>query len=87
MEMGGYPNIKPVYEEYLKRKGWVKQKCPRDFNNKLIKLRDWLFNDTAVVSNSGHLTCVKDGAVHDLWDCRRSHTVNQSLFLYTYSLM
>tara|TARA_R100001460_G_scaffold64215_1_gene104423 strand:- start:569 stop:967 length:399 start_codon:yes stop_codon:yes gene_type:complete len=70
MEMGGYPNIKPVYEEYLRRKGWVKQRCPRDFKNKLIKLEDWIFRDTAIVLNSGHLTCVKDGAVHDSWDCR-----------------
>ena len=70
LEMGGYPNIDPVYEAYLKSKGWVKNKCPRDINGKLIKLRDWDFGGTAVVLNSGHLTVVKEGAVHDTWDCR-----------------
>lgn len=70
VEMGGYPSMRPVWTEYLNRKGWVKKKCPRDAKGKLIKLKNWLFNGTAVVLNSGHLTCVKDGAVHDSWDCR-----------------
>jgi hypothetical protein len=70
MEMGGYPSMPPVYEAYLKNQGWVKNKCPRDENGKLIKLRDWVFQGTAVVLNSGHLTAVKDGDVYDKWDCR-----------------
>lgn len=70
MEMGGYPDMKPVWMEYLKRKGWVKKPCPRDANGKLIKLKFWEFDGTAVVLNSGHLTAVSNGCVMDSWDCR-----------------
>ncbi len=71
LEMGGYPNFNPVWQRYLTFKGWVKNKCPRDKNNKLIKLRDWkVFPSRAVVLNSRHLTAIVDGAVHDTWDCR-----------------
>ena len=71
LEMGGYPSMKPVWEAYLENKGWTKNKCPRDARGKLIKLRDWKdYPSRAVVLNSGHLTAIVDGAVHDAWDCR-----------------
>ena len=70
LEMGGYPSMKPVWEAYLGNKGWTKNKCPRDAQGKLIKLRSWEDSPSrAVVLNSGHLTAIVDGAVHDTWDC------------------
>lgn len=71
LEVGAYPNHGKVWEAYLKRLGWQKNRPPRDPNGKLIKLRDWADAPAvAVVRNSGHLTCVKGGAVLDTWDCR-----------------
>jgi hypothetical protein len=71
IEMGGYPNMNPVWGAYMELNGWTKNKCPRDSDGKLIKLRNWKnAPGRAVVLNSGHLTAVVDGAVHDTWDCR-----------------
>jgi hypothetical protein len=71
LEMGGYPSMKPVYETYLENKGWTKNKCPRNEQGKLIKIRNWKDAPArTVVLNSGHLTAIVDGAVHDTWDCR-----------------
>ena len=70
IEMGGYPNMRPVYETYLKNKIFIKNKCPRNINVKLITLKNWQGVNRAIVLNHGHLTAVVDGAVHDTWDCR-----------------
>ena len=70
LEMGAYPNHDKVWVKYLESKGFVKNKPPR-VNGKMIKLRDWDgAPDVAVVRNSGHLTAIVDGIVHDDWDCR-----------------
>ena len=70
LEMCAWPNQDFVWMEYLNRLGWKKNKCPRDSNGKLIKLRNWENHpDTAIVINSNHLTAIVDGACFDTWDC------------------
>ena len=70
LEMCAWPNQDFVWMEYLSRLGWKKNKCPRDSNGKLIKLRNWENHpDTAIVINSNHLTAIVDGACFDTWDC------------------
>jgi len=70
LEMCAWPNQDFVWMEYLSRLGWKKNKCPRDSNGKLIKLRNWENHpDTAIVRNSRHLTAIVDGACFDTWDC------------------
>lgn len=71
LHIGAYPNHPKVWEKYLKDNGWVKNKPPRNVDGKYIRLQHW--DDApkrAIIKNSGHLTCVVDGAVHDSWDCR-----------------
>ena len=69
--IGAYPNHHKVWEKYLKDNGWVKNKPPRNAQGKYIKLANWADAPVrAIIKNSGHLTCVVDGAVHDTWDCR-----------------
>ena len=70
LEMGGYPNWNPVWQKYLKTKGYFKNRCPRDHQGKLIKLKNWEWYGSAVVLNSGHLTAVVEGVLYDSWDCR-----------------
>lgn len=68
--MGACPSHDKVWMKYLEMKGFVKNKPPR-VNGKLIKLQDWDdAPDVAVVRNSGHITAIVDGIVHDDWDCR-----------------
>tara|TARA_R110001592_G_scaffold329308_2_gene611038 strand:- start:371 stop:775 length:405 start_codon:yes stop_codon:yes gene_type:complete len=70
LEMCAWPNQDFVWMEYLSRLGWKKNKCPRDSNGKLIKLRNWENHpDTAIVINSRHLTAIVDGVCFDTWDC------------------
>ena len=70
LEMGLYPSAPQVYERYLKENNWVKNRCPRDRNGKLIKLRDWISAPyRTVVLNSGHLTAIVNGKCRDTWDC------------------
>jgi|TARA_R110000824_G_scaffold73277_2_gene186733 hypothetical protein len=70
LEVGAYPNHDKVWIRYLEDKGFVKNKPPR-LNGKLIKLENWSDHpQVAVVRNSGHVTALVDGILHDEWDCR-----------------
>jgi len=70
LEMYAWPNQDIVWMEYLSRLDWQKNKCPRDSNGKLIKLKYWKDHpDTAIVRNSGHLTAIVAGCCFDTWDC------------------
>lgn len=70
LEMGLYPNAPSVYERYLKENHWVKNRCPRGRDGRLIKLCDWYSAPfRAVVLNSRHLTAVVNGKCRDTWDC------------------
>jgi hypothetical protein len=78
-DCGAFPNHDKVWQSYLPSTGcidqpyhgsFVRQRCPRTSDGKLIKLRDWDFDGIAIVKNSGHLTCVKHGVLYDDFDCR-----------------
>ena len=70
IEYGCTPNDFWIVEKYLKSKGWVKEKAPRNKSGKKIRLRDWDYKGTALMRTSGHLVAVLDGVVNDTWDCR-----------------
>ena len=65
------PNQKEVYDAYLKSIGFVKRPSMRKSDN--TRYRGYEF--TKVVKNcifkSGahHLSCIKDGKIHDIWNC------------------
>lgn len=69
---GFTPTNDKTYERYLTDKGWVKQRPLRDANGKKLQLFNWDHHITpAIIITSGHLTCFKNGHIHDTFDCRR----------------
>ena len=67
---GRMPNDKAVYEYYLEILGWVKKSPMKKHNGKRFKL--WEIEiDTAIFKTSGHLCAIKNGDLHDTWDCRK----------------
>lgn len=67
---------KQVTERILKEYGWVKMPQPRKANGK--KYRVWEMDELltkkqmqegVLISVANHNTCIKDGAVIDIWDC------------------
>jgi|MDSW01.2.fsa_nt_gb hypothetical protein len=70
VEYGSVPSCNWIWEKYLDRLGFIKCKTPRYPDGKKMRLRDWEYSGTCVMSTSGHLTAVKDNVVLDTWDCR-----------------
>lgn len=71
-ELQDMPNSKTVYEAYLLRNGWSKQKMPRHISGRRMKLRE--FADirgrlTFIANVVKHLTVVEDNTLLDTWDC------------------
>ena len=72
-------NDKQNYGRYLADKGFVKVTQPRrsDGTKRPVGEIDSLVDgQTAVVSMPGHLVAFRDGAIHDIWDCRRKKIGN-----------
>lgn len=70
--MEDMPNSKPVYEEYLRQLGWIKQKMPKNQNGKRMKLRevaDIKGKILFIASVVKHLTVVENNTLLDTWDC------------------
>lgn len=66
------PNEKIVYERYLKEIGWTKKPMPKKPDGKRYTAREMIRlvpNTTMVVVVANHNTCIKDGKIHDIWDC------------------
>lgn len=73
-EMSDMPNMKKVYETYLIKNGWVKQKMPKHSNGKRYKLRELADENPKGVFIMGvvhHIATVIDGDLYDTWDCGR----------------
>lgn len=73
------PNSKPVYEELLKKNGFVKYKMPRHYDNTRYTIKELIDenpNVTMVISLANHLTCAKDGVLYDTWDCSKKSVGN-----------
>lgn len=72
-------NSKPVYEQLLIEKGWIKHKMPRHANNKRYTVEE-LINErskgTLIISMANHLTTAIDGTLYDTWNCGRKSVGN-----------
>jgi hypothetical protein len=69
---GYLPNAKKTYEPYLISIGWKKHSPMKNGHNKKVRLKNYKTEGTYIVLTAGHLTCIKDGIMYDVWDCRKS---------------
>lgn len=70
------PNSEKVYEQFLKDKGWRKQKQPVDYDG--TKYRAFNFCNVFarpekryIISMRRHLTVIANKKVVDIWDCSK----------------
>lgn len=75
LETGYAISCKDNYTEYLKRKGFERQKMPKKVNGRRYKLYEFIMEiakpeGVYVVSIYDHLTVVDKQDIYDLWDCR-----------------
>lgn len=70
------PNSKHTYEQFLKDRGWVKQKMPvwyDAFGNRnrytVAELANEFPDKKMVISVANHLTYVDKGTLIDTWNC------------------
>ena len=68
--IGDMPNARKTYEPYLLELGWQKHSPVKNARGKKIRLKNWDIEGTCIILTSKHLTCIKDGALLDSWDCR-----------------
>ena len=71
LEIYDMPNSKPVYESYLERHGWKKQKMPKDINGKRLKLRDFADKTKGlfIANVVSHVATVENSTLLDTWNC------------------
>lgn len=67
-------NDKALLPLYLKKNGFVECNEPRDGWNRKMTVKEFLQNnpdvrDFVAFVGSHHVTAVKDGKVHDIWNC------------------
>lgn len=86
-EVGGkkcrMPNDKQTYEQFLKDRGWIKQKMPvwyDAFGKKnrytVQELANEFPDKKMVISVANHLTYVDKGTLIDTWNCGRKSVGN-----------
>jgi len=66
------PNEKIVYEKYMEQLGYTKKLMPTKDNGTKYTVREFckvMKSHTLMVAVANHCTCIKDGKVHDIWDC------------------
>lgn len=68
---------KETITKVLENHGWVKMKQPRKWDNtkytvgEIDELLSYItLNQGVLISVANHYTCIKDGVVQDIWDCR-----------------
>lgn len=71
------PTSKQVMERVLNRFGYVKMKQPRKANGRKYKvyeldqlLTEKQMQEGVLVTVANHHTCIVNGCVQDIWDCR-----------------
>lgn len=64
---GDMPNEKRNYEEFLKKRGFIKEKKISGF---MLGHYPISHKETYVVVLANHLVCLDQGLVRDTWDCR-----------------
>lgn len=74
-------NDQELYPLYLKKNGFVEHNEPRTYINTKITVKEFIQNNPHIncVAKVGshHITAIKDGKVHDIWDCS-----NQTMHKY-----
>jgi hypothetical protein len=70
---GAMPNEKQTYEEFLEKRGFIKEKKIKGYTLKEYPLSD---TETYVVVLANHLVCLDQGIVRDIWDCRHKSPYN-----------
>lgn len=77
------PTSKQVIERVLKRFGWVKMKQPRKEDNTKYKVGEMdeiltpeQMKQGVLVTVANHHTCINNGCVCDIWDCRNKSVGN-----------
>lgn len=74
-ETGHSPFVAENYGLYLERHGFKKYKQPRHDDGTKYTLKEFIEEHkrgTFVVNLPSHLTVVKAGKCHDIWDCTKS---------------
>ena len=77
IESGYAINDKKGIETYMKTLGWTKCPQPRKADNTKYTGKDWCkywrkkFGDKPCIMKIGghHVTAIKNGKIHDIWDC------------------
>ena len=69
------------FTEYLKRKGYEKQKMPKRENGKKYTVEEFADEiakpkPTYVVNIANHTTVIRNKNLYDLWNCRRKSVLN-----------
>ena len=81
LDTGYAISCKDNFTEYLKRKGYVKQKMPRKLSGKKYTVSEFCdelakVRTTYVISIAKHVTVVRNRNLYDLWDCSRKSVLN-----------
>lgn len=79
LELKNTPTSDQVFEEYLKRQGYPKERQLRKEDGTkytVDEFAEYKDEGTFIVRVAGHLTSIKDGYVYDTWDCRHKTTGN-----------
>ena len=77
------PTSKQVIERILKDFGYIKMKQPRKWDNKKYTVAEMdelltpqQMKEGVLVTVANHHTCITDGVVQDIWDCRNKSVGN-----------
>lgn len=74
-------SYKKNFEEYLKRKGYIKQKMPKKDNGNKYTIKEFAnelakSNTTYIISIRNHLTTIINKDLYDIWDCSKKSVGN-----------
>ena len=79
------PNDDVVIEEYMKIKGYTKTSPLTHHGKKKYQIGNFPLNGTIIIRCSRHWTCLKDGVILDIWDCR--HKAAQSFYIINHNFI
>lgn len=81
LETGYAISCKDNFAEYLRRKGYDKQKMPKKPSGKKYTIREFCdelakSKYTYIINIANHVTVVRNKNVYDLWDCSGKSVLN-----------
>ena len=73
LQNGDMPNGKSTFEEFLFKRGFIKEKKIKGYN-----LGDYPVSkdEVYVVVLANHYSCLDKGSIKDIWDCREKYPYN-----------